>query len=247
MLGLVAPPGDLGRMARDVADYLLGLGLRLDERLVVWISSEDSDLLRVARTDLAVFRSEIDTQPVHRYRHVYGVDGLYGRNLNFGIRTDSGRVDQIGNLIVIEWQGVPRAVEFGISIPMLLSLCHDKPHPLCATPIAEYLPPATPTDIWLADALATAEILVQEGLRPRKHGRNRTVRTAMWRVAELLPTSSFQIDGISRALGSLSADRGGFADDMSGQMAAYVLRSVEYMANRSAGRPDTGIPLSQIL
>lgn len=248
MMGFAANSTDANRVAQDAADYFLSLPFELRDRMVVWVSSTDPDLLDLCRNEFSCFTVEIDTQPLERYRHVYGVEGLNGRNLNFGIRTDSGRVDQIGNLVVIEWHGRPRAVEWGISLPMLLSLCYDKPHPICATPVAEYLRPGTPTDVWLADSLAIAQLLLSEGLRPRGRGRNLVLRMALWRTAELLEASSFKlsdIDDTLRRLGLLDGDPASV--ELADRVTRYIERCAELSTNQAAGLPDYGISLSRIL
>lgn len=101
-LGTLAPPGEVQRCHAEVVRFLVdGVGVG-PERIVLRASSEHPELLAAARAVGGTL--EVDGYDQARYRHIYGVPGLTGRNTNVAIRTSRGTVD-VANVIVMDRDG----------------------------------------------------------------------------------------------------------------------------------------------
>lgn len=166
-LGTLSPAGSLHRIHKSVLTWLTETAGVAGSRVVARVSSVDDDLLAAA-TD-AGGEIEVDGRPQQRYRHVFGVEGVRGRNLNLALRTRDGLAD-ICNIICIERDdGTALAVESAFGVNTVLARVHDLPHVLDASPVAAASP--RPPDLMALDALGSALPLIAEGLRPRAWGR----------------------------------------------------------------------------
>ena len=171
-LGTLAPPGEVQRCHEEAIHFLVeGVGVG-SERIVLRASSEHPEMVTAART--AGGTVEVDGYDQARYRHVYGVAGLTGRNTNIAIRTSRGVID-VANVIVMERDGRAIAVEVAYGVNMLVALRDDLDHPVLATPGALAADHGVDTLIAI-DCLGTAVTLMTEGLRPVARGRGGRLR-----------------------------------------------------------------------
>ncbi|WP_157563527.1 hypothetical protein [Micromonospora chokoriensis] len=222
MIGATVWPEMTPLLAHDCATWFRSFDRGHAQRLVVWLSSADKDLVDLVETYFADSEILYDTQPPARYRHVYGVPGLTGRNFNFGTRNELGFADIAGNLVIMEKDGVPIASELGISVPMVLALRHNVGHPILASPVAENLVFRNAIDIKLADCLAISQLLLAAGMRPRKKGRKRTLRTALQSAAILIGESSNDLAAVESTIGHLYASQGVDPEDVPQRVARYI-------------------------
>ncbi|GAB3671146.1 hypothetical protein [Saccharopolyspora tripterygii] len=181
-LGTLSPPGSLHRIHKSVLTWFTETAGVAESRIVARVSSADDDLLAAAAD--AAGQREIDGCPQHRYRHVFGVEGVRGRNLNLALRTRDGLAD-ICNIICIERDdGTPLAVESAFGVNTVLARVHDLPHVLDASPAAAAAP--RPPDLMALDALGSALPLLAEGLRPRARGRSGNLHSLLAVLRERL-------------------------------------------------------------
>jgi hypothetical protein len=205
-LGTLAPHHLLEWTLDRALTWLSGhVGAPLD-RLVLRADSSDRDLLAAVR-QAGWSEIELDGYEPFRYRHVYGVDGVTGRNVNMALRHSDGRLRDFANVIVVAADDVPVAVEFAIGTSAFLANREGLDHPLQASPVADVLPTSTDPERRLADAVSAAALLLAEGLRPVSRGRSGILRRYLLAVAALLP-NGMSVDAVGEAAGRLADDAG---------------------------------------
>lgn len=195
-LGFLLPSQRLGQAARDACDFLfesLGVPAR---RAVIRASSQDQDLIHAFTTLAPRPELEIDASDLALYRHRYGMETVSGRNCNIALRDDANRLNDIGNIIVIEENGTPVAVEFATGVGNLLAQVHNLQHPAQASTIASIMPIRCWREVKLADALTASVIMLAEGLRPTARGRGRTLRNYLRSLNYLRCQQGWSLDAL---------------------------------------------------
>lgn len=206
-LGTVSPPDCVELTALHAWTFLRQRTIGRRTRAVMRVSSQDQDLLAIARR-LPEPEVEIDGQDPAHYRHGFGLEGIAGRNLNWGVRRPNGAIDDVGNLVIIEEQRGPLAVEVAVGLNHLVARLFELDHPILASPVAAAVPITSDCGVKFADALAASTALVDAGLRPTGRGRGRILR------------------GYLQALAALRGACGGSRDDVE-RMVAYLLTGPE--------------------
>jgi hypothetical protein len=179
---LVAPSEGECAIATATKFLLSGVDVKPD-RLVLRCSSVDNDLLLLARsTGLKV---EIDGYEERRYRHVFGNEGLTGRNINFAVDV-SGHLVDVGNQIVIEQDGQPHGIEIAFGISNLIACRDELHHMVDATPGVLARSFGYDTEI-ARDAIMSSVVLALDGLKPGARGRGGRFREFLRIVASASP------------------------------------------------------------
>lgn len=196
--GALAPPSDLAEMHLTVAQYLTqGVGVDR-ERLVIRASSSDRDLVLMAHC--TGLRVELDGYEQRRFRHIFGMDGVTGRNTNFAITTRSGVVD-VANVIAIERDGVIVAAEMAFGVNMVLTQALQLSHPVLASVGAPAYKFGFRALISL-DAIGAATALAIEEVRPVARGRGGNLRALLRVVADDSSVSADDIGSAAREVAS---------------------------------------------
>jgi hypothetical protein len=171
-LGTLCSPDRMTEVHREVVALLIDDFGVPPNRMLLRSSSADADLCQAASgCGLPV---EIDGYAAARYCHVFGIDGVTGRNTNVAIVTDAGPVD-VANVIIIERAGRPIAVEAAYGVNMVLAQRECLAHPVLASVGAVALARGVSSLVTL-DALGSAVGLVTEGLSPVSRGRGGKLR-----------------------------------------------------------------------
>lgn len=189
-LGTMQPADSLEVAARDGIDFLLSMADVTPDRLVLQASSTDNDLIAALERHNRGVHMAIDQRPGHTYRHGFGELDLSGRNANFGWRcTQTGQIRDVGNLIVIERQGVPAAVEICFGAEMVAMCRHALDHPLKVAPVSALIDCSDQDHLRLADALTASVVMLHAGVRPNASSRGRVARSYLAVVAESMATT----------------------------------------------------------
>lgn len=128
------------------------------------ISSGDRDLLEGAASLHMEPQIETDSREPAYYRHKYGLEEqkIRGRNLNFSF-VHAGAADlDVGNVIVIERDGVPFAAEFALGCQTTAMGLYGIPYSIQANAVADILPLDTTPRRKLADALVVTAVMENE-------------------------------------------------------------------------------------
>lgn len=138
--------------------------LPLSEPPLFRVSNMDSDLRAACQKTGPV---ELDSRPITYYRHRYGLETqkVSGRNCNLAI-SSGGRFLDIANIIVIERDGVPFAVEFAMGMSTFLTHLYGFPHTMLGNTVADVLPMRRDADYSLGDCVSVVHCLLREGIVP---------------------------------------------------------------------------------
>ena len=163
-MGTLAPYSALDVTTAVACKYLRSLLPPDGPDLLFRVSSEDSDLLHICQKEGI---TEIDSRPFSYYRHKYGMDtqGIRGRNFNIAIPSN-GSFQDVGNIIVIERDGEPFAVEFAMGMSTLLTHLFQFPHTMAGNIVADVLPMDNALEYSLGDCLSVVACLQREGVKP---------------------------------------------------------------------------------
>lgn len=237
-LGTLSPPDHVTQVHRAAVNLLTAGWQVAPERVVLRTSSADDDLCRAAA---ATGRScEVNGCPVARYRHVFGMDGVTGRNTNIAIVTDSG-LEDVANVIVIEHAGRPVAIETAYGVNTVLARRSQLAHPVLASigAVARSAGVAAPMTL---DALGTSVALVTEGLRPIARGRGGRLRLLLKIVGNDATLSPGALPAAVRAVVDVDqhirehlspAEPGLFTELVGARVVDAVVRDVEELAGTS--------------
>lgn len=134
------------------------------------ISSADRDLLEQAAKLRGNPTLEIDTRPAEYFRHRYGLDEQHirGKNLNFAFSSAGMAELDVGNIVVVERNGTPFAVELAFGCQTAVMGLYGIPSSIQANMISDVIPLDTAAYRKLADALVVTAHLERENIRSCK-------------------------------------------------------------------------------
>lgn len=169
-MGTLAPYEVLGETLDALLSFLENI-IKDDASVMLRVSSKDADLL-TACTDCADKRKniliEMDQWPDTYYRHHYGLDRerITGRNFNLAVLCKEDCWADIGNIIVIEKNGVPFAVEAAMGMSTLITHLFGLPHTMLGNIVADIFPMKNLEDFWIGDCVSVVNCLRMEGVIP---------------------------------------------------------------------------------
>ncbi|GAA0772405.1 hypothetical protein GCM10008908_18600 [Clostridium subterminale] len=177
------------------------LNIELD-RIVIRADSEDEDIVNaVTRTNVTV---ELDACKKSDYRHVFGMENVRGRNANFAIN-NNGVLRDVGNLIIIERENKPIAIELSFDTTLLLFPMHHMYHPILALPSSKILYNDIVFNftgveyLVLSDFMTLSIVLILEGLKVKARGRGRNLRKIITLLSEIISELNISEEKIENA------------------------------------------------
>lgn len=197
-LGTLSPPDFLEQAAFDGWKFFMEHCAARGAHAVMRISSQDRDLLAVAR-HLPGAEIEVDGEPDQHYRHQFGMKEAAGRNLNWGVRQADSRIANVGNLVIIENSRGGIGVEVVMGLSHLIAGIFGLRHPIMASPAAAAVTIKSVDEIKFADALVVCCVLADAELRPTGRGRGRTMRGYLQALAMLRHKCGISFDDLERA------------------------------------------------
>lgn len=138
-----------------------------------------------------------DSSCVDKYRHRFGNTSLRGKNINI-YNCQIGQETEIGNIIVIEKDNVPVAVEVSFDIPLLLQAYYNYPHSVDTLPASEVIMQILPEYDWdkelleLADLVTLGINLMIDGLKIKSRGRGGNLKLTIKLASEIVRNLSIQ-------------------------------------------------------
>lgn len=149
--------------------------------LFISTDSSDKDLATAAVQDGRV-KVRHDTQPADLYRHGYGIEGVWGRNISYWLRNAStGVFEDVGNIIVIENDTKQLGAELALGSSTLVKQLAGLDNVMECYELT-VTPNGTPEAIKrkLEDTVLTTLALHAEGLRPSsRDNQTRILRSYM--------------------------------------------------------------------
>ena len=198
-LGTLSPASFLEQAAIDGWMFFLDQCAGQSSRAVMRVSSQHQDLLTIAR-NLPGPAVEIDGEPQDHYRHQFGMVGISGRNLNYGICQSDGQINNVGNLVIMENDEGAVGIEVVIGLNHLVAGLFNLGHPIMASPAAAAVSISSLSEIKFADALVASSVLANMGLRPVGRGRGRTLRGYLQALAALRRSCGISFEDLERAV-----------------------------------------------
>lgn len=197
-LGLLTPPNRLDKVSLDVAKFLLDLGLDKND-IRIRVSSSDVDLMQVSkRTEI---RREVDIMPQTYYRHKFGLDNILGRNFNIALRKrETAAFADVGNIIVIERDRIPIAIELALGTSTILKQAYGFDHIMDCFNIEGLEKVKISMRRKMEDAILVAVTLYREGLRPRSKGRNRILGQYLKSISYFRKESELKMESLHRTI-----------------------------------------------
>ena len=168
---VLAPPEELDSVTRNAIEFISKLPEDTLDRLVVRAASDDEDLLGAIHASGFKGYIEIDGREDAYYHWKYGDPGVSGRGLTLAVtsRNDEHYRD-IGNIVVMEKNGMPAAVEWGYGSETFLSRVNDTVQPLESSTISDSFPYEHGLKAKLSDALAATIEMYCAGVTPADKG-----------------------------------------------------------------------------
>ncbi|TQF27563.1 hypothetical protein UNPF46_29965 [Bradyrhizobium sp. UNPF46] len=222
-LGALVRPDQVDRLAADTWRFLVDELALPVERLRIQAASKDVDLLHYWRCAGLLGCVELDASQPIAYTHKFGMDGISGRNCNFGVvHNVTGAIRDIGNIIVIEAGGRPTAVEIGFGVETIISRILDLPNPMVASLACDFLLPLSPLVTQLADAISATVVILDAGVRPGPTGRSYILRRYLRSTAELCEKTEVDPAEVSACAELFEREEFGVASGIADKIAEYL-------------------------
>ncbi|KPA19584.1 alanine--tRNA ligase [Candidatus Magnetomorum sp. HK-1] len=166
--GAITKPARLIYGCNETFDYIeRKLGIDIDDKVIVRISSSDKDLLNICQSLLNENNIDIDSREINYYRHKIGIDGVWGRNCNIALKKSNGEgYSDIGNLVIIENSESIICLEMSIGVSTILKEIYGLDHVLDITPVPGLELVENKYRRKFEDALITCTVLFRENLNP---------------------------------------------------------------------------------
>ena len=178
-MGIIAPYKNLDLLLIDTLNFLFKLGIE-SNKIKIHVSSKDKDLLECLDNIQKKVKFLIDIDGIDNinyYRHIYGIQGISGRNFNFAVKNEkTGEFKDIGNIVLIEKSGMPIAVEMGIGVSTLISRIFGLNNSIEASSISKVVPFKPGFTSKFSDALSVSIIMLKEKIKPGSRDKGRLLR-----------------------------------------------------------------------
>lgn len=174
-LGCIYPLDSINEAFLDCVNILEKFGFKLDE-YEIEIYHKDKDLIKIC--SLLNFNYKINTNDSKPFRHKYGLENIFGRNIQ--VKSKSNEYE-LACITIIEEKNNSIAVEFSMdstqviaardkSLHSILTLDHD------LIKRDEFTKDNYKNVLTLVDSCNIVSILMSEGLKPVSRGRSGILR-----------------------------------------------------------------------
>ncbi|MFW5803858.1 MAG: alanine--tRNA ligase-related protein [bacterium] len=142
------------------------------DRLFVKASSLDKDILKGMGTESEGPEIELDSRKQGYYRWKYGIEGVVGRGMAFGVRNkhDASKSMTLGNIIIMESDNYPSTVQWGYGVGSIISGKYSKERVIDGSLISQVVPFSEGENAKFADSLAAVIEMYNSGLEPSNRG-----------------------------------------------------------------------------
>ena len=167
-LGTLQKYEKVEEVINDTYQFIIGAG-NMDSEILIRVCSRDTDLLSACQKIIPYIKTEVDTMSEKYYKHKYGMDlyGIRGRNFNFCLKDkNSGMYGDVGNIIIIEKDNEPIAVESAIGLSALITRMCGFSHTVQSTVIADFIDCKDYDYCRFADCIAVISHLFAENIKP---------------------------------------------------------------------------------
>lgn len=196
-IGAISPYKERHRISQALCEFVKQLGLNSQECLRINISSQDADLVEMLKKQGMTEFLQFDTQAQPYYRHKFGIDGVSGRNCNLAISHDGQAFMDIGNLIVIEDQDAPLAVEAAFGLETIVTRLHGLDSSIFALDAVGHFTEFSAETLYIIDAVIACVAIMSLDIKPIADNRGRVLRRYLQGMNSLRLKNEISIDAIT--------------------------------------------------
>jgi len=223
-LGLIAPPNRLKEVCIEAMDYIDNMLQIKRENLKIMINSQDKDFMEICLELGLKDIMEIDSMPLKYYRHKLGYENIFGRNFNFAIKDQTTlKFADVGNMIVIEKNNIPVAVELALGTSTIIKQVCGLKHVLDCS----YIDVPGKMDPMLKrkieDIIIVSVILYSEGLRPSNRGCGRILNNYVKSLSYLRKEANISLEELNNIISEFEKNNyGGKEANIYGEIIEYL-------------------------
>lgn len=199
--GAMVPAIQYSRLLELTLEYLFDLGVE-PRSVAIEVSFGDTDLLEASLSIKQMYGCGLLVEPsdvMRPYRHVYGIEGVAGRNVNVTLSGSPGsRGLVIGNVVLIESGAGAFAAEFGTGVSTLLARIFAVKDAAATSLISTVFAYAPGLARKLADSLSASVAMMREGVRTGSRDKERLLRTYLRGTAVLSRRLGLSLSAIVR-------------------------------------------------
>jgi len=224
-MGIISPSGNLDKVVKDTIEFILKLGIECS-RIKLNVSSQDLDLLKCLKkyqVELG-YLIEVDGQSnINYYRHTYGMKDVFGRNFNISINYNERKIfKDIGNIVLIERQKIPIAVEMGIGVSTLISKIFGLNNSIESSSISKIIPFKKGIISKFADAISTSVVMMREGVKPGSRDKPRLLRTNLYSISYFRKKLDIDLEKIKQYINDYEKEEFGEVTIVSNNVIDYL-------------------------
>lgn len=224
-MGAIAPSINIDKLSETTIKFLLSQNIDID-RIRISASFKDKDLLEVIKT-LSLknkFTFNIDeNENVDKYRHKYGENNLAGRNFNISIKNErTNEFRDVGNIILIEKDSNPVAVEMGIGVGTLISKKFNLNNTIessLISKIVKYKPDLTSK---FSDTLCVIVAMLKEKIIPGSRDKARLLRTNLVALTYFRKKLNIELEEIKDYIDKYEKEEFGVITNISNKVIDYL-------------------------
>ena len=200
-MGLISPPERLTDVCKEMLIYLREI-LKIPEKDIhIRISSKDKDLLQSCIDSGMGNILEIDAKPKNYYRHKFGFSDIFGRNFNIALRhSKTKKFEDIGNIILIERNGHPIAVELALGTSTVIKQLAGLGHVLDCFYITNLKNINEKTRRKVEDIILVVSTLYHEGLRHSNRGKGRVLGGYLKSLSYLRKRTNLNFEALKKSI-----------------------------------------------
>jgi len=169
------------------------------ESLFVKASSADKDILESIKKDQNSPKIEIDGRKLDYYRWKYGIPGVSGRGIAFSVRNkfDKKKSMTLGNIILMESNQLPSAVQWGFGISSIICGKYGKEKVIEGSLISQVVPYDKGPNSKFADSLTAVIEMYNSGLKPSNRGVDSYLKAYLRGLAYLMQRDNINQNDLS--------------------------------------------------
>ncbi len=191
IIGGIAPIEKTEDVCRTVVDFFQSALHVPLKRILIKISETDQDLVR-GMNQISELQIEYNTANPEYYQWKYGMSDVVGRGLTIAIKNEkTSNFEDIGNIIIMDENLTPKAVQWGFGIETLCSRTLNKENPIECALISSIVEYKSGSSAKFSDALAAAVEMYISGVRPDNKGAGSQLRDYLKGLSYLRRKNSY--------------------------------------------------------
>jgi hypothetical protein len=233
-MGAIAPANALNKLSNTTLEFLIESKIDIN-RIKINVSSKDKDLLECVEKIKKNFKCQVGIDEINNleyYRHKYGEQNLQGRNFNISIKNQkTNEFKDIGNIILIEKDNIPTAVEMGIGVGTLISKKFDLNNSIEASSISKIIPYKPDLTSKFSDALSVSVVMFKEKIIPGSRDKARLLRTNLLALTYFKHKIGLNLEEIKKYIDLYEKEEFNEITNISDRIIPYLIENDKRLPN----------------